>query len=578
MLSNASLLQLLESTYDIVFVCGYSPVFHYEYISDNVENILGYRAEEIYKDPEIRNRIIHKEDIFELRNSINSGEKSHKKILRYYHKDGSVIFLDTSYSLIMDDNGNVEKMFGLTKKITEYSKNNYNDFIQSQEVNRIIHQDYGVLKVDSYKHEINYVNKKICEILCCSEEDLLGKNINDAICCFDFSPLENESKEELRKINDKYGKTIYLNFSFTKIYDVFGLQTNYIFIIKDVTQDKMQEIENINHRNKIQTIFNTSGHMIWTVSEDITITSYNQNFLSSSTSIPTPAHLFDAGLNTVNINNPNYEFWIKKYTDAFSGEPTQFEIVNKDHEGNEIWAEVFLSPIYDNNGKVVEVSGLAHNITQNKKSQLQIAQSLKEKEVLLSEIHHRVKNNLQVIISILNLQANSIKDPAARTHFQECQDRIRSMANIHETLYRNKDFSNIQFSDYIRSITQSLINSYGETSKPINANYFLDAVSLNLDYSIPCGLILNELVSNSIKYAFKKNKTRNINVSLTKTNNKIAFIISDDGIGLPDKIDFRNTETLGLQLVIALVDQLNGKIELNKKEGTEFLITFTLEK
>ena len=214
-------------------------------------------------------------------------------------------------------------------------------------------------------------------------------------------------------------------------------------------------------------------------------------------------------------------------------------------------------------------------VTERKRTENQIKTSLKEKEVLLKEIHHRVKNNLQVISSLLNLQSKYIKNRPASEIFRESQNRIKSMALIHEQLYQSRDLARIELAEYIRKLAANLLYSYKVKPNAIVLKINVDSVFLSIDTAIPCGLIIDELVSNSLKYAFPAHKKAEICIDLhSDDNNKFTLIISDNGMGFPKDLDFRKTESLGLQLVCTLTDQLGGTIKLNGSYGTEFKITF----
>ena len=570
-------LKLTESACDIVFICNCLPDFQVDYISPKVQNILGYSDQEVYSDENIPYKLLHPEDYDELIKSVQQNKQPFRKTLRYIHKQGNLVWLDTNYSFIKNTSGVTVGLMGLAKDISNETKKDFESTQDITKINELINSTHGIAKISSKEGRFISVNEKFCERLNYKREELLIKNINDLIFENDALRIFENTFTEKQKFKDKSGNAVYMNVSCSAVPDVYGDYSYYLMIFEDVTKDKIYEDEIINHQKKLESIFNTSGHMIWTVSENIKVTSFNDNFYNSSTSVPRPVHLLDAGANTININNPNYEFWIKKYAAAFAGENQHFEVHSYDGRKHKIWSEVFLSPVFDSSGKVVEVSGIAHNITESKRAESQIIASLREKEILLREIHHRVKNNLQVISSILNLQASFIKDKKTRNNLRECQDRIRSMSYIHEILYRNKDFSNIQFGEYVKTITQNLVSSYGINGKKVNVCFDVEPVPLNLDYSIPCGLILNELVSNALKYAFPKNKKGNIVITFQKKEDKIRFKIADDGVGFPDNLDFKNTETLGLQLVVTLVEQLGGTIDMERKSGTEFLITFTYE-
>lgn len=214
--------------------------------------------------------------------------------------------------------------------------------------------------------------------------------------------------------------------------------------------------------------------------------------------------------------------------------------------------------------------------TEQKLKNKLLTQALKEKEILLKEVHHRVKNNMQVISSILNLQSSYVKDSYALSLLKDCQNRIKSMAFIHESLYQNKNLTEVNFAEYISSLTKNLVHSYSTEIKNIKLLLNLKNVYLNLDASISCGLILNELISNSLKYAFPNNKAGIIFVNLSVKDKLVNIEIGDNGIGINENLDIKKTPTLGLQLVNTLVEQINGKIKVERKNGTKFNIEFNI--
>lgn len=223
------------------------------------------------------------------------------------------------------------------------------------------------------------------------------------------------------------------------------------------------------------------------------------------------------------------------------------------------------------NGDLVCVG---RDITERKQAEDQIRASLKEKEVLIKEIHHRVKNNLQVISSLLRLQAGYIQNTQALEIFQESQNRIKAMALLHEKLYQSKDLTNINFTEYIEGVINNLFRSYGARSRGITAHLKIEAIAVNLDAVIPCGLIINELVSNSLKYAFPQGRSGIITIEVfSHSIGTYELTVSDNGIGISPNIDPQNTQSLGLQLVHLLTEQLEGVIQLDRSQGTSFKIT-----
>ncbi len=243
--------------------------------------------------------------------------------------------------------------------------------------------------------------------------------------------------------------------------------------------------------------------------------------------------------------------------------------------GTYVVANLTVSMVRDAKGNPNYYVAVFEDITERKEQEIKLQQSLKEKEVLLKEVHHRVKNNMQVISSILNLQSSYIKDPEAIDMLRESQDRIKSMSFIHESLYQSKDLSHVNFTEYVRNLVNNLFRTYGINISGLKLEYELDEVPLNIDTAIPCGLVINELISNALKYAFKGRDEGKLQVELKKLDDgKLKLMIADDGVGFPDDIDYRETDSLGLQLVVTLVGQIKGEIDLDNSNGSKFTIIF----
>ncbi|MBF2066391.1 MAG: PAS domain S-box protein [Calothrix sp. C42_A2020_038] len=242
-------------------------------------------------------------------------------------------------------------------------------------------------------------------------------------------------------------------------------------------------------------------------------------------------------------------------------------------EGYYIWFLARGTMMCDITDKVCFLAGSNTDITISKYTETRLKASLKEKEVLLKEIHHRVKNNLQVISSLLRLQAGYVQDEEALEILRDSQNRVRAMAMIHESLYQSTDLGKIKFSEYVQNLSQNLVRGYALNSN-IQINLKIDPIQLRIDTAIPCGLIINELVSNAIKHAFVGIDGIIYIDFLDLGNSKYSLSVSDNGVGIPDDIDTRRSQSLGLQLVWSLVEQLEGSIIFNNKLGTSFTITF----
>lgn len=238
---------------------------------------------------------------------------------------------------------------------------------------------------------------------------------------------------------------------------------------------------------------------------------------------------------------------------------------------------VIISPavIRDNLGNPQCFVALFQDITERKKVEEQIQKSLKEKETLIREVHHRVKNNMQVITSLLKLQAQKIQDKELRKPFEESEQRIRAMALVHERLYQKEDLSGINFSDYIHHIIRELKAVYSIDVRKIAVKINVEDIVLEVDSAIPCGLIINELITNCFKYAFPGDRTGEVVVSFTKEGNTYRLSIRDNGVGLPAGFDYRQTSTLGMEIVNVLTKQLLGTLNVRSDGGTEVFIAFT---
>ncbi|HMB44699.1 MAG TPA: histidine kinase dimerization/phosphoacceptor domain -containing protein, partial [Candidatus Methanoperedens sp.] len=251
------------------------------------------------------------------------------------------------------------------------------------------------------------------------------------------------------------------------------------------------------------------------------------------------------------------------------------ELINKTKDGRLLNIDGSANPILNDDGNIVGFLAIQRDITERKLAEEHIKKSLEEKEVLLREIHHRIKNNMQIVSSLLMLQSQNIEDKKYKDVFIDSQNRILSMALIHEKLYQSEDLAQIDFKEYINEMVSNIFSSYGLNSN-IKIDINVENIPINIDNAVPCGLIINELVTNSLKYAFPEGRRGKIQISVkSKEKNMIQLSISDDGIGIPKDLNIRNTKTLGLTLITALAEnQLNGELIINREKGTEFQISF----
>jgi PAS domain S-box-containing protein len=250
----------------------------------------------------------------------------------------------------------------------------------------------------------------------------------------------------------------------------------------------------------------------------------------------------------------------------------QREIVGRRKDGSEFPARASLSKIKWEGETILSLT--LQDVTSHAFTEERLRAALREKEVLLEEVHHRVKNNLQVITSLLGLQARSIKDSATRVKFDESRYRIQAMAILHEILDESSSLAEIDFADYVQRLVAHLIRSYGAIGR-IRPRLRLEPLSCHRDVALPCGLIVNEVLSNALKYAFPAGKSGEVQIELRRqTCGRIHLLIADNGIGLPRGCDWETSPTLGLRLVRTLARQVEANMQVTGGNGTAFSIEF----
>ena len=265
------------------------------------------------------------------------------------------------------------------------------------------------------------------------------------------------------------------------------------------------------------------------------------------------------------------------------GEPfiMEYRVVRRD--GTVRWVTDGGFPVHDRQGRPVRLAGTARDITDHHEAEVRIKRSLAEKEVLLREIHHRVKNNMQVISSLLSMQSQYVEGEEIRRALEESRLRVRSMALVHEKLYQTTDLSSIDFADYLRGLAGKVVGAYAHGGVHIELRYDLEPLSLGLDVAVPCGLITNELISNAVKYAFPSGRAGSIRVELHRCEveglSGLELVVADDGVGLPEGFDLDRVASLGLRLVSQLTrHQLHGRVEFSGERGAEFRVWFPEER
>jgi PAS domain S-box-containing protein len=258
--------------------------------------------------------------------------------------------------------------------------------------------------------------------------------------------------------------------------------------------------------------------------------------------------------------------------------PVAYEAIDQTKDGRFINTEISWEHIRNDMGALEAIISIIHDVTEQKQNGERLKSSLKEKETLLQEIHHRVKNNMQIISSLLSLQADTIEDKPVEEVLKESQGRVHAMAVVHETLHDSDTLSEIDLQIYLPKLTTAVFQTYSVEPGKVSLVNEVDETLISIDQASPLGLIINELISNSLKYAFPDDRSGEIIVSTKKINDELELIVSDNGVGMPENLDWRNLNSLGLKLVRSLAeDQLLGSVEMESSHGTKFTIKFNIE-
>jgi PAS domain S-box-containing protein len=461
-----------------------------------------------------------------------------------------------------------------TQKLLEQQKN-YNDYLINSSIDMIMASDQ--------EGNLTEFNRAAQLTFGYSEQEVQGLNVRQLyLDTSEFDRVQRTLNEHssfkgvianVKKNGQVFRSLLYSS----HIVDEKGNVIGAMGISRDISDEIAKEKKVAEQTAKLESIFNsTENLLIWTMNRAHRTTSMNRNFVSWIEEHLAAEAELDTDITDLfrtRADENNYQGQLEAFDYALRGRPTQTEMAFEGASGRTRWLQIFLNPVYMVD-RIEEISCVAYDITERKEIDRRIRDALKEKEILLQEVHHRVKNNLQVISSILNLQSGYVTDNATLEILRESQQRIKSMSIIHETLYRTSDFSRINFTDYIKSLINNLIHSYRTGDLQLELQEQIEEVNMNIDQAIPCGLIVNELVSNALKYAYAGRKSGKLKISLKEKKNKVALEVQDNGVGLPDSFRKEKTDSLGIQLVYTLTEQLDGTIEAQSKKGTRFLLTF----
>lgn len=564
----------------------------FDYVNPAAETITGYTQSDFYNSNRLLKQAIHPEfqDYYqETYEKLLEGDA--EPIFEYMilTKYGDIKWLNQRNNLVKDSYGNPVAIEGIITDITARKsmeldlKNKEQKYLEEQKkflrAQRVAMM--GIWENDLATNDLTW-SEGMYRILGFPEN--MNINLAEVVKVFPKKELErfNQAVEDTIKYNKPYsedyeivtpnGEIRYIHDEGEVIKDKNGEPVTMFGTTRDITRQKTIEKALIESEAKFRSFVETTPDMIWAIDSEGTFKYISPQ---STTILGYPPEEL-IGTKIFSIIKPEaLERVRQSFLDHINDRSKRFNsvIVPSIHaSGKEIILEIRSAKIM-NSGSDIRFEGIAQDITEKIRATNEILNSIDEKNVLLKEIHHRVKNNMQIISSLLNLQITHLDDDNLINPLKESQNRVKTMAMIHEKLYLTTNFNKINQSEYVSSLISGLLYSYSAQNR-IKAEIDVDPVDLNIETSVPCGLIINELVSNSLKHGFPDKMKGMITVSLKSNDEKFILSVKDNGIGFPENIDHKNTNSLGLELVNNLVDQLDGEIELISDKGTEFRIMF----
>ncbi|MEZ5357778.1 MAG: PAS domain S-box protein [Candidatus Zixiibacteriota bacterium] len=549
--------QFLEVNPAMVTIFGY----------DSADELKSVYIPDMYADLDVRKANIHE---------LGEGQKNVFFETRMLRKDGSSVWISSNVTAVYDDNGQIAYMDGALIDITGRKKAEQR-LLNSEEQYRNLFENVPIgLCVTDPNGRLLLGNRELFEITGYDESSPETKNIASIYVNPDIRThliekvlREGQVRDFEIQVRRKDGSIANLLLN-TEVVDKEGRRVLFTSI-RDISREKKtrEALVESERRFRMQHEFSPLGYQ--SLDQHGTILDINPAWLKMTGYERTDVVGKWFGEFLLWPDKSTFQRGFEKFLSEDKDKTVHLEMRRKD--GGAIKVELTGKIGEREENGVVRVHCMLQDITGRIRMEDMLRESLKEKDVLIREIHHRVKNNLQVISSLLDFHANLVDNKEATGIFERCQRRITAMSLIHEQLFKATDFSHINMQNYIRTLTEQLVTSYQPES--ISVDLQLDVIddTFTIEKAIPCGLIINELIANIFKHAFVDNHGNKIVLSLRRELDTITLRIADNGIGIKDSVDPDNPNTLGLQLVSLLVRQIGGKVRVSNHDGTDFTIT-----
>ncbi len=548
--------------------------------SDKATELFGWEEEEVINDHKLLQNFVYEEDQDlvwgSFRKLVKEQQESFSLINRNVTKSGAVVYSEWYNSILYDNDGKVVSVYSLVANVTdrvvafkesEKSMRSYRDLFDSMSEaiylldrdNKILIANQGVKATYGYDPE---------QIIASDQSILRAPGKFESKQMDDVRKMASIKKSQKLEVwSKKANGEVFLTEMLVNSGSYFG-QDVLIIIERDISDRKFAEEELIRREEFFSQLFNTTPLAITLLNAHNEVELVNHAF----------ENLFGYTLDEVRgleidrliVPEEGIEEAIA-LTNSLSVD--QKQLVRRAKNGDMLDVIVYSVPVIIE-GNPEAKFGLYVDVTERERAEETVRKSLKEKELLLAEVHHRVKNNLAVISGLLELQAISNDDPKANMILNDSRLRIQSIALVHEMLYQNENLSDIQVEPYIKEMMQSLQNSFKSTATQVNIEYDIDPINLIITQAIPCGLLINELVTNAYKHAFVDRATGTVTISFKKTGEVLRLSIKDDGTGL-DTMNFsKGGSTLGMKLIRTISKQLKAETEIKNSIGAEFIFSF----